>query len=242
MALAAGAVYFFDPVSGRRRRVLLGDQCTRAARRVNRETRDVREGLSDRMHDFAEGARARFASPTSDKAIGKHLRNAMKRAVSHPEAIGVKIRDGIIFLRGDIYSHEHQRLLDEIRSIPGLHVVTDHLVLREAAEGLRRLPNAAGKVGDGWSVAGRLAAGATGCALLFWGVRERKALGEFGTSVGQAFRRASKMDLDDVRDAVHRGIDAVEERVHGAGVEGDIHAHKSWHGGESSSPDSRVAV
>jgi hypothetical protein len=236
MALAAGAVYFFDPVSGRRRRVLLRDQCSRAARTVNRETRDVREELSHRMHDFAEGARMRFANPTSDKALGKHLRHALQRAVSHPETIGVKVRDGIVFLRGDIYSHEHQRLLDEIRNIPGLHVVTDHLVLREAAEGLRRLSSDSGKAGDGWSVAGRLFAGATGCALLFWGVRERKALGEFGTSVGQKIRRASKVGLDEAKDAIDRGIDAAEQAAH----EGELHGRK-WHG-EQTSSEPRVAI
>jgi hypothetical protein len=238
MALAAGAIYLFDPVSGRRRRVLLRDQCARAARKMDRQTREMRESLSERMHDLAESARTRFSNPMSDKAIGKHLRHALKRAVSHPETIGVKIRDGAVFLRGDVYSHEHQRLLDEIRRIPGLRVVTDHLQLREAGEGLRRAANGHEGAGDGWSIAGRVFAGATGCALLFWGVRERKALGELGTSVGNAIRRASKMDFEDVKGVVEQGIDVVEEFTQGADVEGDESA--GWRG--ESSPDSRMAV
>ena len=35
IALTAGAMYMFDPVSGRRRRLILRDQCTQAARRVD---------------------------------------------------------------------------------------------------------------------------------------------------------------------------------------------------------------
>jgi hypothetical protein len=168
--------------------------------------RDAREGL------FAEGTKSHITRPTSDKSVCKNVRAALSRAVSHPYAIDCSVSRGHVYLRGDVYSHELQRALDEVRRVPGVLIITDHLTLREAAEGVR--PNGSRKSGDGWSVAGRVFAGATSCALLVWGVRERKALGAFGASVGESLRHMSKADveqkLDHVVDAIERGLD-----VHG---------------------------
>ena len=215
MAITAGAIYFFDPVSGRRRRVLLRDQCARAARTVDLGTRDVRHGFTHRMHGFASGTKNRLSRPPSDKTLAKQTRAALQHSVSRPDAIGCTVSEGNVFLRGDVYSHEHQRALDEIRALRGVRVITDHLSPREVAEGVRRLPNASGKIGDGWSVAGRVFAGATGCALLLWGLRERKALGEFGSSVGHKLWDAAKEELDERRGGITRtvgeGIDAAGE-------------------------------
>lgn len=244
MALAAGAVYFLDPVSGRRRRVLLRDQCSRAARAVDLRTRDARHGISDRMQGIASTAKTRFSPPSSDRTIGRHVHRSLRHAVSHPKSLGVSVRNGNIFLRGDIYSHEHQRLLDQLRAIPGVRVVTDHLNLREAAEGIRPLANGAGK-GDGWSTVGRLFVGAGSCALVLWGVRERKAIGELGSSLGHAIRDFTHKELgwnlDEVGHVVDKGIDAVED----AGREALDSTQRMWQGGERPSGGdghTRVAV
>lgn len=220
MALAAGAVYFLDPVSGRRRRVLLRDQCSRAAHAVDLRTRDARHDLSERMHGIASSAKTQFSRPTSDKTIGRHVHKSLGHAVSHPRSLGVSVHNGNIFLRGDIYSHEHQRVLDQIRAIPGVRVVTDHLNLREAAEGIRPLANGEGK-SDGWSTVGRLFVGAGSCALVLWGVRERKALGEFATSAGHAIRDFTHKELGgrfegEAGRMIDKGIDAVEDAAHDA--------------------------
>jgi hypothetical protein len=112
-------------------------------------------------------------------------------------------------------------VLDEIRSVKGVRIVTDHLIAREAAEGVRPLANGSGKVGDGWSVTGRVLVGAAGCALLAWGVRERKALGEFGSSVGHKVssaghkvwdysKHALDARIDDITDAIDDGVESAE--------------------------------
>jgi hypothetical protein len=214
IAATAGAVYFFDPDSGRRRRVLLRDQCARAARSVDLETRDARHNLSHRMQDLASKAKSSVSHPTSDKAICTHARKAIHHAVSHPDAIGCTVKAGNVFLRGDVFSHEHQGVLDEIRTVEGVHIITDHLVPREVGEGVRPLTNGSGKVGDGWSVTGRLLVGAAGCALLVWGVKERKTIGEFGTTVGKTLWKVSKQEIDakidDISQAVDHGLNSME--------------------------------
>lgn len=241
MALAAGAVYFLDPVSGRRRRVLLRDQCSRAARSIDLKTRSARHGLSDRMHNIAESTKTQLKQPTSDRAIGRGLGKVLRRSVSHPRALGVAVHDGHIVLRGDIYSHEHQRVLDEVRALPGVRVITDHLTLREAAESVRPLANG---TRDGWSTVGRVFVGAGGCALLLWGVRERKSLGEFGSSVGHAIRDFANKELggkiDSFEHAIERGAEAVGE----AGREAVDATSRAWQSGDRSGDGghSRVAV
>jgi hypothetical protein len=221
MVVTAGAVYFFDPVSGHRRRLLLRDTCSRAARNIDLGTRDARHDISHRVHDLAIKTKTQISSPTSDKAVYSHVRKAIKHAVSHPAAIGCIVRDGNVYLRGDVYSHEHQRVLDDIRSVKGVRIVTDHLIAREAGEGVRSLANGSGKVGDGWSVTGRVLVGAAGCALLAWGVRERKALGEFGSSVGHKVssaghkvwdysKHALDARIDDITDAIDDGVESAE--------------------------------
>lgn len=219
-AVTAGAVYFFDPASGRRRRILLRDSCARAARSVDLGTRDARSELSA----VAGRAKNHFTQPTGDKAINKHAHWALSRTVSHPEAVDCTVRGGHVYLRGDVYAHELQRALDEIRRIPGVLIITDHLTPREAGEGIRPLTKGTNGRRDGWSVAGRLFAGAAGCALLVWGVRERKAIGAFGASVGESlaesWRNASKMDaeqrFENVADAIEKGLDAAERVGRGA--------------------------
>lgn len=192
--LAAGAMYFFDPVSGRRRRLLVEDQCARTARRLELGTRDARHELSNRVHDFA--VKAHLArEEVSDKTLHKNVQQVIRRSVAHPKAISCKVKEGNVFLRGDVLTLEHQQLLDEARAVEGVRIITDHLTEREPAEGVR--PFQDGATGDAWSVAGRVFVGATGCALLVWGIKERKAL----VSTGQSIWRKAEEALENLESA-----------------------------------------
>ena len=208
VAVTAAAVYLLDPVSGQQRRVLLQDKCRRAARRIDIGTRDVRRDASERL--FA----SRSETPVrkkSDRAVNKMVCGAVRHSVSHPESIDVAVDHGHVFLRGHLMPHEHQRLLDEVRRQPGVFVVTDHL--REHAgnghgefmiEDGRRFRSAAGTGALGTTA--RVLGACAGGALLVWGIRERKALGDFGTAVVEEFQHAKERNqsegFDTVRDAV----------------------------------------
>jgi hypothetical protein len=192
VALTAAAVYFLDPVSGRQRRVLLQDQYRRTARRIDRSARHARRDLSERY--FA--SRAKEQTPTrqkSDRVVSKTVRGAIRQSVAHPEAIEVAVDHGHVFLRGDLMPHEHQRLLDELRTQPGVLVITDHLNEylgngESSIEDGHRFRSAAGR--GPWGTTGRVLGAFAGGALLFWGIRERRALGEFGSAVAEEFHRA----------------------------------------------------
>lgn len=216
MAVAAGAVYLLDPASGRRRRFTLGDEFSRATRRMELGTRDARHDASERAHAVASWTKTKFTrDPTRDKAVLKHVRETVRDWVSDPESISVAVDEGQVILRGSIYTHEHQRLLDELRRVPGVRIVTDHLTARELADSLSWLDaghefrSAAGP--GGWTVTGRLLAAGAGCALLAWGVKERKAIGELGSSVGHKLWRAGKEEFEKGLHSAERAIDTAED-------------------------------
>jgi hypothetical protein len=203
-ACAAGAMYFLDPVSGRRRRLILRDQCAHTAKRLELGTRDARHEISHQVGDLAGKTKAHLTrEQRSDKAICKNVKHAIERSISEPKAISCTVRDGNVFLRGDVLTYEHQRTLDETRAVQGVRVVTDHLTPREPAEGVRRVANGNGH--DGWSVAGRVLVGAGSCALLIWGVKERKALSAKGHDLWERSKREVTEKLEHAKDVFELG-------------------------------------
>ncbi|GFE82685.1 hypothetical protein GCM10011487_46850 [Steroidobacter agaridevorans] len=218
VALTAAAVYFLDPVSGRERRVLLQDKCRRAVRSVDRGTRNIRRDASERYFTSRGKAQAPLRQK-SDRAVSKTVCGAVRQSVAHPESVDVAVDHGHVFLRGHLMPQEHKRLLDEVRRQPGVLVITDHLNEHHgngesSIFNGHKFRSAAGR--SGWGTTGRVLGACAGGALLFWGIRERKALGEFGVAVAEEFQRA--MDHN-----VREGLDAAKDTAQAAG-EGLSHA------------------
>lgn len=214
IALSAGAMYMLDPVSGHRRRLIVRDQCTRAARRVETGTREARRVIGMR-------AKLRFGQDQmNDKQVTARIRDALGRAVSHPGAIDVAVHGGHVILRGDVFAHEHEHLLDAIRDVRGVSIVTDHVTDRERARERSEVVRSAREAGaknGGWTVTSRLLVGTAGCALLVWGIRQRKTLGSLGAELGelgQTLWRTAKHEIDEnlenVKSAIERGESALD--------------------------------
>lgn len=215
IALSAGAMYMLDPVSGHRRRLIVRDQCTRAARRVEIGTREARKVIGMQ-------AKLRFGQDQmSDRQFTARIRDALGRAVSHPRAIDVAVHGGHVILRGDVFAHEHEHLLDAIRDVRGVSIVTDHVTDRERARERSELTRSgheahAAKNG-GWTLTSRLLVGTAGCAMLVWGIRQRKTLGSLGSELGelgQTLWRTAKHEIDEnlanVKSAIERGESALD--------------------------------
>lgn len=211
VALTAAAVYFLDPVSGRQRRVLLQDKCRRAARSIDRGARNARHDVAGRYFATRGKAQAPLRHK-SDRAVRKTVCGAVRQSVAHPESVDVAVEHGHVFLRGHLMPHEHQRVLDEVRRQPGVFVITDHLSEHpgngeSAIDNGHRFRSAAGR--SAWGTTGRVLGACAGGALLFWGIRERKALGDFGVAVAEEFHRA--MDHSGVREGLDQAQDTVRE-------------------------------
>ena len=196
IALAGAAMYFFDPVSGRRRRLLMRDELTKAARWLDDGTRRTRHDLSHRAQHIAMRLKA---ERPSERKVFTSLRGALKRTASHPRAIGVALRDGHVILRGDVLAHEIDHILEAVRSVPGVRVVTDHLTPRERIEGIRSA------AANGWPLG--IVVGAAGCGLVAWGIKERKTLEHWGQELLRASKREIDATLDDVRHETERAGD-----------------------------------
>lgn len=130
LALGAGAMYYFDPDQGRRRRALVADKAGSAAH----DTRDYfdrqRKRGADRLQGLASRIRSRLASPPpTDAQLSGQVRARLGRAVSYPRAIETEVQQGRVILRGDVLADEFNLLMAEIWSLPGVAAVDSQLAL-----------------------------------------------------------------------------------------------------------------
>jgi gas vesicle protein len=214
-AVTAAAVYFLDPQNGHQRRLLLQDRCKRAARRVDLSTRNLRNDTGERARSFISRPEPTFVRK-SDRTVRKQVRDTVRHCVSHPEDVEFAVDHGHVILRGNLLPHEHRRVLDEVRRQPGVVVITDHLTEHhgdghDVIDNGYSFKSAAGP--SAWSTGSRVLAGCAGGALLYWGVKERKALGEFAATVADEVRHVMERYLREGPETVKESIEAAEEKA-----------------------------
>ena len=176
---AAGAVamYFLDPQAGRRRRARTRDRMARYQRRV-RDACDVT--LRDAQHRargmWAAIRRLMRREIVSDETLAGRVRAALGRYVSHPHAVEVTAREGIVVLAGPVLHGEVHPLLHAVRAVPGVRTVEDRLQAHTDASHVSALPGGVPRRGerfellqDNWSPAARLVVGTLGFVLLMRG-------------------------------------------------------------------------
>lgn len=134
VGLGAGLMYLFDPQMGRRRRALLADRVRGTlydlADTVDAGVRDLRHRASGTVAEV----RSRLTSDEADdRVIVARVRSAMGRWVSHPRAVEVTSRDGVVTLRGPILHAEADRLLGVVAGVRGVREVVDRLEVHDRA-------------------------------------------------------------------------------------------------------------
>ncbi|MBS1189743.1 MAG: hypothetical protein H6R10_1535 [Rhodocyclaceae bacterium] len=130
LALGAGAMYYFDPEQGRRRRALAGD-------RVDSLSHDARDYLDGRRKHAADRVRGLFARvrgrlsalPPGDQQLHGHVRSRLGRVVSHPHAIETEVQEGRVLLKGHILESEYNDLMVELWSLRGVKAIDSQLAL-----------------------------------------------------------------------------------------------------------------
>jgi uncharacterized membrane protein len=182
-AVAAAAMYWLDPASGRRRRARLRDQLRSAAS-------DMWDGLVVGGRDLAhrlQGAAARARSSfdedvIDDSVLVERVRTRLGRAVSHPRAVDVTASQGRVILRGPVLAQEYPQLMRAVAAVRGVREIVDQLAVYTNSNGIPALqggrprrPSGFGLMQERWSPATRLVTGAVGSALLVYGLRSRGA-------------------------------------------------------------------
>lgn len=176
LGIGALGMYFLDPDRGRRRRVVLSDSlvhCRYESRRFfGRFRRDLRNRAEGTL---AETKRLFVHEGVSDDVLRDRIRSAIGRTISHPHAVKVQCRDGVVELSGVVLAREVERLRWEIESIRGVKEVAACFQTAEGPESpeKRRRDQEAGFFGNRWSPAARVLAGAAGLGLMLRDMRRR---------------------------------------------------------------------
>jgi hypothetical protein len=129
-ALAAGAaaMYYLDPETGRRRRVVTRDRIGAASRDASSAARSKGKHTADRIKGLMRsGLSHRMAAPTSDAQLQARIRTRLGRLVSHPKAVDVTVKQGRVHLGGHILDADVGPLLSELESMPGVESVDNGL-------------------------------------------------------------------------------------------------------------------
>jgi uncharacterized membrane protein len=222
--LAAAAMYWFDPASGRRRRARLRDRLASTARDARHIVDVGSRDLGHRLWGFLSVVRQTVGDPgeAEDWVIEERVRACLGRAVSHPGAIEVSAWRGRVSLTGDVLEEEHAELIDCVRSVRGVERIDDQLAVHAHARGVSALqggrPRGPGRLdllSENWSPAARLLIGTAGVSLALIGLRRRGLLGAFALTGGAlaALRSLGNVPLRRLTGVQRRAIE-IRKTVH----------------------------
>jgi hypothetical protein len=179
-SIGALAMYLMDPNMGRRRRAQARDKAVRfysdTAEAVDKTRKDVQNRASGVMHQ----ARSMYSGsdePVADHKLVDRVRSKLGRVVSHPHAIHVQARNGVVTLSGDVPAGEADDLLRCVRSVPGVNSVENQLQVHEDTSHVPSLQGGRERPGwrsdlmeNEWTPATRLAVGVLAGGLLVAGL------------------------------------------------------------------------
>jgi hypothetical protein len=133
VAAGAAAMYLGDPDRGRARRARTRDRLIHAQHAaqmgLGRAVRDLEHRASGLRAEL--GASMWGEREVSDDKLAARVRAQLGRLVSHPHALQVEARHGVVRLSGPVLSTEVIPLIRRVRAIRGVHGVENALDVRE---------------------------------------------------------------------------------------------------------------
>ncbi|MGZ5662714.1 MAG: BON domain-containing protein, partial [Usitatibacter sp.] len=128
--LGAVLMYFLDPSLGRHRRALLKSRAAERTRILQDATEAAVEAAAVRTR--AAVARITQKSPedaADDSVLGERVRAAIGRVVADAQAIEVRVREGIVTLKGPARAEEIAELVACAGRVRGVKEVDNRLSL-----------------------------------------------------------------------------------------------------------------
>jgi osmotically-inducible protein OsmY len=131
-AVGAGLMFFFDPVSGHRRRTLAVDRTLGFVRRRARETARLGRGVAAKAYRVSQKARHRHEESKpqpDDVTLARKVETEIFRDADVPKGqINVNAEDGVVYLRGELEQPDLIRDLEEkARNVQGVREVENLL-------------------------------------------------------------------------------------------------------------------
>ncbi len=218
MAIGASLMYVLDPQQGRRRRALARDKMTRAVHETGRAMGATSRDVAHRATGLAASLHSRFFDEDApDEVVEARIHARLGRVSSHPGAIEVSVRAGVVTLRGPIFRSEMNDVARGVSSVRGVRRVDSQLEPHDASDNVPGLQGAPARTGEDmerrWSPTTRLLAGVAGAALTTAGLVRRDKIGMLLTGVGIAVvtRAASDAGLEQLTGLVS-GVQPGEAR------------------------------
>jgi osmotically-inducible protein OsmY len=132
----AGAAYFFDPATGKRRRHVARDRSLKALRRLQRAAVRRSRFLAGHAQGLAAVGRRTVTQPavaTDDETVAQRIRSdALRDLALSTSDVDVRVEDGFATLRGSVASiDEADRLVSRVRKVPGVKDVSAEVRVAE---------------------------------------------------------------------------------------------------------------
>ncbi len=128
VAAGAAAVVLLEPRGGARRRGLLVQKTIHVSKTARTFGQKAARDLANRSRGLLASARSSVReSGVSDEVLCERVRARIGRLTSHPAAIEVSSRGGVIELRGPIVENEAEQVVRGTRRVRGVREVDDHL-------------------------------------------------------------------------------------------------------------------
>lgn len=208
-SLVAGAVVsrLFDSERGRRRRAMLRDKVVSAGHTVADAAETTARDVRNRTRGTIASLRSRWRAETpDDRVLAERVRARLGGVGTHPGAIEVDARDGVVMLCGPVLEADVAAVVRAVAAVPGVGAVDDQLDVHAAPGDVPGLQGAGARRRGGqrfellqrqWSPTARLLTGAAGAVAALWGLPRGSIAGSITGSAGLALvaRAASNLEF-----------------------------------------------
>jgi hypothetical protein len=197
--IGAGLMYILDPDRGARRRALVRDKVASAkcttGRALGKTARDLNNRTGGILAELRGAVRQRRVD---DDVLVARVASCLGHVASHPHAIGLTAENGVVTLAGPVLASEVDRLVSAVSKVRGVRGVDDRLEVHAEAGNHPSLQGGRERTGaridilqHNWSPATRALAGATGSAMIAYGIARRDTVGVMLGALGIALTARS---------------------------------------------------
>jgi uncharacterized membrane protein len=136
VVIGGSLLYLLDPDKcGRRRRMLIRDKVLRMSHESGQFLDKTVRDLQNRARGIAAETWAMITErQIPDEVLAERVYARIGRVVSHPRALRISVRDGVVELRGPILEHELERALSCVRGVRGVRGIDNHLEAHKAGD------------------------------------------------------------------------------------------------------------
>lgn len=134
-ALGAGAMYYFDPHRGRRRRVVAQDKMLSATHGMREYARGQARHVVDQGRGAVANLRSRLRKELpGDDQLNERIRARLGHLIAHPRAVHTSVVDGRVTLHGSIRRADLNKSMSALWLLRGVRDVDSRLEIDDGPD------------------------------------------------------------------------------------------------------------